>query len=155
MENQGFIDAVKLAMEAEKRAAEFYHQASEHTSDPKGRDMFAQLERFELKHYENLETYLEGDFREYKGTEFEEFKTALSPQTYEGDGLTNDIDAISYAIEAEKKAKAAYRDLAALAAEERIVAFFNKLVYEEDLHRRLLEDQYFALSNKGYWTWGE
>jgi rubrerythrin len=48
------IDAVDLALEAEKAAYEFYKHAAEKTKDENGRRMFERLAEDEDKHYETL-----------------------------------------------------------------------------------------------------
>jgi rubrerythrin len=32
---------------------------------------------------------------------------------------------------------------------------FKKLAREEELHERILNDQYYSLNNNGVWTWGD
>ncbi|UCE20396.1 MAG: ferritin family protein [Gemmatimonadota bacterium] len=48
------VDAVDLALEAEKAAHEFYKQAAEKTNDEEGRRMFERLAEDEENHYETL-----------------------------------------------------------------------------------------------------
>ena len=50
----GAIDAVDLAIEAEKAAHAFYRQAAEKTKDEKGRRLFERLAEDEEDHYETL-----------------------------------------------------------------------------------------------------
>lgn len=158
--NASMIDAVRMAMVAEKNAAEFYKKAAEGTSDPRGKNMFDQLVSFEKSHFEALNSVLEsmeqGAFAGYEGYSFEK-DNAETPITAKLDEaqLTTAIDALNIAIEAEKKAKEAYTDLAAKSTDEKITDLFTRLAAEEGLHRKVLEDQFLALSNQGYWTWGE
>ena len=146
-------------MQAEQVAAEFYEQAAKRTSNPKGRDMFMQLASFEQAHYRILKKYLEslgvGKFEGYEGTSFSEIPPQVQQSSPTGDSLQTDLDALTLAIEAEKKARAAYIDLAKNSTDDSVSSFFLKLASEENLHRKVLEDQFYTLSNKGLWTWGE
>ncbi len=48
------LKAVKVAMEAEKEAYQFYAKAAKQTKNPKGKEMFQQLSEFEMNHYQRL-----------------------------------------------------------------------------------------------------
>ncbi len=156
---EAFIDAVKSAMKSEQEAVAFYKKAARETQNPKGRDMFTQLVSFEEAHYAALARLLDsldsGGFTSYEGTSFSTDETLVVSQNITPQQHQTDIDALSVAIEAEEKARAKYLDLAESATEKKVAAFFTKLAAEEELHRRVLDDQFFALSNKGHWTWGD
>lgn len=151
--------AIELAMHAELEAAGFYKRAAAGCLDPRGKDMFAQLERFERSHFENLKELRAGlggerIWQGYAGTDF------LPGRPGEGVDLDApakqaDIDALQLAIEAERRAQAHYDDLAARAKQEAVVEMFRKLSVEEALHEKVLQDQFYALSNQGHWMWGE
>lgn len=154
-----WIDAVRLAMKAEQGAAEFYAKAAERTGDPRGRDMFAQLAAFEKSHYTALGSMLEnaqtGAFAPYAGTGFADFRPEQPAAPLSETNMKSDIDALTIAIDAEKKAQAAYREMAESADDPEVLALFHKLAEEEAMHKKVLEDQVYALSNQGHWTWGE
>jgi rubrerythrin len=151
--------AIELAMHAEAEAEAFYTRAGESTGDPRGRDMFAQLARFEHHHYVSLQRLheaLRGDFPGYQAA------AALLPERPSAAPLTlgeqqrkNDVDALTIAIAAETKAAASYRDLSARALADAVKKMFAKLAEEEELHRKVLEDQFFALTNASRWNWGD
>jgi len=157
--NNALKDAVIIAMEAEKEAVEFYGKAAKNTEDSSGKNMFLQLVNFEKSHYAVLKKYLEslssGNFEKYEGVSFEKVLSVTDRAPLSDQGIKTDIDAISIAIEAEKKARKAYDNLAASVSSKEVKAFFNRLAYEEELHRRVLEDQFLMLSNNGRWGWGE
>ena len=157
--HQALLEAVKMAMNAEQEAAAFYEKAAGNTGDPRGRDMFLQLVTFEKSHYValgKLQSSLEGgEFQAYKGTAFSATKPGVPLSDFSPKRLKTDIDALNFAIEAEKKARATYLDLAGSAPGQEVADFFKKLAAEEQLHQKVLEDQFYALSNRGYWTWGE
>jgi len=55
----------------------------------------------------------------------------------------------------EKKAGAYYRSMAELTKDSRGKDMYKRLASEEDLHEKLLNDQYYSLHNTGIWSWGD
>jgi rubrerythrin len=51
-----FGEAIKVIMDTERRAYEFYKKASETSPDAKDREIFDMLARMELSHYEHFRT---------------------------------------------------------------------------------------------------
>jgi rubrerythrin len=152
------IDAIELALQAEADAQVFYTAAAAACGDPRGKDMFAQLARFEQSHFENLKLLranLTGEsWSGYTGTEFR-LDAPGGGAELDTLQIKSDIDAINLAIQAERKAADGYADLAEKARDPQVVDMFRKLSAEESLHLKVLEDQFFALSNEGHWVWGE
>ena len=60
---------------------------------------------------------------------------------------------LSKAIENEKIAGERYRALAEETADPMGQAMFRNLANEEMIHQRILEDEFFSLSNQGVWGW--
>jgi rubrerythrin len=155
----GLLNAIKSAMDAEQKAAAFYKEAAQHTSDPKGKDMFTQLVAFEQGHYATLGKLLasvengQPGTVQYDSASFRPTTPAVSGlEKQAGAHLQSAIDAVTLAIAAEKKARDNYRAMAVSADDQALVDLFMKLADEEELHRKVLDDQFFALANKGTWT---
>jgi rubrerythrin len=157
--NEELVSAVKAAMNAEQKAASFYAHAEQNTSDPRGKNMFAQLAQFENAHFEALSSYLKsldgGEFNGYSGTEFQKIGPESPKEPLSQQVLQTDIDALKVGIDAEKRAEENYRKMAGMTEDATVSAFFAKLAEEESLHRKVLEDQFYGLANNGHWTWGE
>jgi rubrerythrin len=154
------IEAIKLAMEAEKEAYQTYSRAAKKTVDPKGRDMFQQLSEFEMNHYQKLKDLLkslqeEGEWILYEGTSLKKKFIPLKMKKPKGQEQLTDMDALKIAIREEKKAQAYYRSLAELAKDPRGRDMYKRLANEEALHEKLLNDQYYSLQNTGLWSWGD
>jgi len=71
------------------------------------------------------------------------------------DAATEYLEALRLAIAAEEKAESEYKKLAAHADDSNGRQMFERLAEEEAIHRKVLDDQYYALSNKGLWLWGD
>jgi rubrerythrin len=153
------VDAVKMAMKAERDAAAYYVKASEGATESRAKDMFRQLASFENSHHTALASFLKslngGSFAGYEGTSFAKNGPPAPSSPLSPAEVKSSIEALAIAIESEKAARDAYLRLAISASEPKVADFFNRLASEEGLHRKVLEDQFYALSNKGAWTWGE
>jgi len=154
------IKAIKVAMEAEKEASQFYSKAAKKTKNPKGRDMFQQLSEFETNHYQRLKelskSLLEkGEWILYSGTSFKKKSAPLKMEKPKGQEQLTDMDALKIAIREEKKARAYYRSMAELTKDPRGRDMYKHLADEEALHEKVLDDQYYSLHNTGVWSWGD
>jgi rubrerythrin len=154
------IKAVKVAMEAEKEAYQTYSKAAKKTINPKGRDMFQQLSEFEMNHYQKLKDLLKslqekGEWILYEGTSLKKKTIPLKTQKPKGQEQLTDMDALKIAIREEKKAQAYYRSMAELTKDPRGRDMYKRLVDEEALHEKILNDQYYSLHNTGLWSWGD
>jgi rubrerythrin len=157
----GIEEALKTAMAAELEAQAFYSRAASKVQDPNGRDLLGRLAAFEQYHYEKLDTLRQslqeaGSFVEYQTRTIEEFAPTVSSGETAGtelEDLTDPPSILIKAIENEKMAGERYRDLALATDDPTGVAMFNDLANEEMLHQRILEDEFYSLSNTGVWGW--
>jgi rubrerythrin len=154
------LKAIKVAMEAEKEAAQSYSKASKKTRNPKGRDMLQQLSEFEMNHYQKLKDLSkslqeQGEWILYSGTSFRKKSIPLKMEKAKGQEQLTDMDALKIAIREEKKAQAYYRSMAELIKDPRGKDMYKRLANEEALHEKVLNDQYYSLHNTGVWTWGD
>jgi len=154
------INAVKVAMEAEKDAYQAYSKAAKRTKNPKGRDMFQQLSEFEMNHYQKLKALLKslretGEWILYEGTSLKKKALPLKTNKPQGQEQLTDMDALKIAVREEKKAQTYYRSMAELTKDPRGKNMYKRLADEEALHEKLLNDQYYSLHNTGVWSWGD
>ena len=154
------IEAIKVAMEAEKDAYQAYSKAAKKTINPKGRDMFQQLSEFEMNHYQKLKELLKsvqekGEWILYEGTSLKKKTISLKTQKPKGQEQLTDMDALRIAIREEKKSRAYYRSMAELTKDPLGRDMYKRLANEEALHEKLLNDQYYSLHNTGLWSWGD
>ena len=154
------IRAIEVAMEAEKEASRLYGKMSKKTKNPRGRDMFEQLSDFEMNHYNRLRELADslqekGEWIHYPGTSLKNKALAIKADQPRGQDQLTDMDALRLAIREEKKAGAYYRSMAELARDPRGKDMYKRLAGEEELHEKLLNDQYYSLHNTGIWSWGD
>jgi rubrerythrin len=157
----GLQEALQIAMDAEIKARDFYTQAATRTEDAAGRDLLGRLAAFEQYHYEQLAKLAKSlgkgaAFIDYETRSIEQFE----PMAPGGEAVDTKLEALKdmasilgAAIENEKKAGERYRALAKETADPRGQGMFRDLANEEMMHQRILEDEFFSLSNEGTWGW--
>jgi rubrerythrin len=157
----GIEEALDIAMAAELKAQAFYAQAAVEVTDPRGRDLLGRLAAFEQYHYQRLSELArslqeDGEFIVYETRSVEQFapmegvgETAGTPLAK----LEGEASILGTAIENEKVAGERYRLLAEETTDAKGRAMFRDLANEERLHQRILEDEFFSLSNRGGWAW--
>lgn len=154
------LAALDAAIQGEAEAQAFYRAAAEKTDDPGGRAMFGELAAFEA-HHEELLTALKQSLAAGQGWITYEGRTLAKVPASEVKGAptpgahTDALEALRLAIAAEQKAEAQYRALGRSAADRAGREMFERIAAEEALHRKLLDDQFFALTNRGVWQWGD
>ena len=157
----GLEEALDIAMAAELRAQAFYAQAAVEIQDPHGRDLLGRLAAFEQYHYQKLAELAhslqeDGRFIEYETRTMEQFAPLVGRGETAGTQLgelTDVAGILGKAIENEKIAGERYRVLAEETSEPDGQDMFRKLANEEMIHQRILEDEFFSISNKGVWGW--
>jgi rubrerythrin len=121
--------------------------------------MFRELADFEGHHRERLTALKEslrsgGSWIRYGGRELSKIPAEGGARKAVG-STAGALEALQLAIAAEETAEARYREIAATIEDEKGRSMFERLAAEEALHRRLLDDQYYALANRGEWVWGD
>jgi rubrerythrin len=157
------LDAIKASMETEMDAHNFYSRAARKTQNPKGRDMFSQLADFEKNHFRHLKALYdslkkEGKWIAYSGSAFPKKGKKIREDLSIKGGIgsqADDIDALSMAIKEERKAGKYYLEMAQETEDSTGRDMFKKLAREEELHEKVLNDQFYSLTNSGLWTWGD
>ncbi|MGQ9598444.1 MAG: ferritin family protein [Anaerolineae bacterium] len=157
----GLAEALEIAMEAELKAQAFYAQAAAEVQDPRGRDLLGRLAAFEQYHYQKLlelsrSLHAEGLFIPYEPRTVDQFMPLIGQGETAGtllDQLKSETQILSKAIENEKLAGERYRTLAEETSDPVGRDMFRQLAGEEMIHQRILEDEFFSLSNKGSWSW--
>ena len=157
----GLEEALDIAMDAELKAQAFYAQAAVEVKDPRGRDLLSRLAAFEQYHYQKLSELAQslkedGTYVVYETKGIEQFDPLAGGGEAAGmdvSGLEGETAVLSKAIENEKIAGERYQVLADQTEDPQGKAMFRDLANEERMHQRILEDEFFSLSNQGVWGW--
>lgn len=161
--NLNIMDAIKIAMEAEEKARQFYLDAKEKVSDADAQNLLAQLAAFEEHHYDKL-LALYSSLQEEQGfIAYMPSNIALPTvshgleggRTAQEQNLETVVQILGTAIDAEKSARSRYEELAEQTADPDGRAMFRQLAEEEHTHYRILSDELYNLSNRGLWVWSE
>jgi rubrerythrin len=150
-------DLLREAMNAEAKAQAFYTDASDKAQSQAGKKLFKELADFEGRHYDLVKGII--DTRNQGNA----IKKAGAPELIpdakseiEGEVEPNKdeiVDVLNIAIAAEKDAQLKYREIAGIIEEPEGKVIFNNLAEEEYRHQRILEDQFYHMSNKGLIIW--
>jgi len=158
MDNQdlNFLDAIRMAIEAEESAAAFYEEAAKKTENPLGRELLEQLADFERYHHTNLLALEDslcnnGACILYEGRELT-FPVPDEIEEIKQADKMSAIGIIEAAIEIKRKAEERYAALAEQTADPNGQAMFERLAEEEHVNRRILERAYWSLNNRGVWV---
>jgi rubrerythrin len=157
MAEQGLslLGALRVAMEAERKAAVYYADAARRASNPMTQGLFHQLVEFERYHkLAELETSLrnQGGFIRYEGREMVLPTPGDMPGVKEVEQMSV-MDAVTAAIELERESETRYTALARQVTDPEGRAMFERLAGEEQTHARLLQAAYWNLNDTGVWKW--
>ena len=145
------------AMNSEIKAKEFYEDATTKAESQAGKKLFKELSEFEQNHYERVKKIIENRDKGLK-IEKPEFTQDIpmirSEVTGEFENNKDEIvTIINLAIESEKNAHERYKRIAEMIDDEDGKNVFNDLAMEERNHQRILEDEFYQLSNQGTIIW--
>jgi len=144
------------AMNSELEAKKFYIDASNKAQSKSGKKLFRELAEFEENHYNRVRKIIK---LHNNKLELEESITKkdipVVNSEVEGEFEPNKdeiVTVINLAIESEKKAQERYKKIADMIDDEGKNIFQN-LSLEEKNHQKILEDEFYQLSNKGTIIW--
>jgi rubrerythrin len=156
----GIEEALDIAIEAELKAQAFYAQAATWVENPHGRDLLGRLAAFEQHHYQKLtelarSLQMGGQFIAYEPHTIDQFAPLAGGEAGGAlpEGFENEAGILGQAIQMEKVAGERYRVLAGETTDGAGQTMFRRLANEEQVHQRILEDEFFSLSNQGVWGW--
>lgn len=154
------LEALKLAMETEKRGLETYLGFARQTGDETGKNMFILLARDELEHFEVLERALAQLGLSGRWADIEVRQSLVErvvPKLRERDvrvkgqrGI-DQVQALQAALEQERRSFELYRGQLAAAADPSARKTFRKLMEMEEAHHAILEAELDNITETGFW----
>ena len=156
-ENVDVDDLLVEAMDSEIEAKRFYEEASAKAQSQAGKKLFQELADFELNHYQRIRAIIETRNRGSRIRDSDQrHKAHVIRAEIKGEIETNKdeiISVIHLAIESEKNAQLRYQRIAEAIDDDEGKQIFERFVEEERNHQRILEDQFYHISNKGTIVW--
>ena len=156
MDNSLLDELLVEAMESEIKARDFYEKASTKSQSNAGKKLFMELAEFEQNHYERIKKIIElrktnSNFHDMNL--LQNIPMVRSEIEGEIEPNVNEItEIINLAIESEKNSYERYKKIAESLNEEGR-KIFNNLAEEEKKHQKILEDEFYQISNKGVIIW--
>ena len=152
-------DLLLEALNSEIEAEKFYKNASLKAQSNAGKSLFSKLAEFEQNHYSRVKKIIESRDNGLKIEKPDYCHDDLKVESeVEGEFEPNKSEiatVISLAIESEKKAQVRYRTIAEMFDDEVGKNIFYDFEREEKNHQKILEDEFYHLSNRGTIIWGE
>lgn len=148
---RNYKEILKMAIQNEVEAFEFYRDAAVKMKDPAMKRAFQELADEEAGHKALLEGYLQNDMKEMKFTEEADYKVA---ETVEAQVLSVDMpfkDAIALAMKKEQEAMEMYQQFACASEEGKQKETFLELAKMELGHKARLEDIYTNVAFVEVW----
>lgn len=145
------------AMNKELEAKNFYNNAAGKAKSKAGKKLFNELASFEQNHYEKVKGIIESRNKDRDIEVNSEAQEIMSIKSeIEGELEPNKdeiVTVINLAIDAEIKAQERYNKIAQLMNDSESKKIFQNLAQDERNHQRILEDEFYQLSNKGTIIW--
>ncbi|OGP85611.1 MAG: hypothetical protein A2Y95_06885, partial [Deltaproteobacteria bacterium RBG_13_65_10] len=155
-------EAIKTAIEFERKVLKVYQDAGKNAVDPVGRSVFSQLATEEAGHVAYLESRLT-EWRKDGHIALEELRTIVPDKGRIAEGRkrlakpmrgkpasATEVEYLKRALVAEKETSAFYRRMVSELAEERRTLFARFLEIEEG-HVAIVEAELDAVSGSGFW----
>ena len=145
------------ALDSELKAKEFYLNAHNKAKSKSGKQLFKELAEFEQNHYDRVKEIIEDQTggKILNESKIKSKNIQIKPEI-EGEFEPNKdeiVTVINLAIDAEIKAQERYTKIAKLMSDEESKKIFQNLAQDERNHQRILEDEFYHLSNKGTIIW--
>jgi rubrerythrin len=152
-----FLDAIRMAMEAEHEATTFYSDAVQKTTNPLARKLFEQLANFEHYHYTKLADLEESLCKNdacimYENRDLDFPVPDEVEQIKQADKMSA-MGVITMALEIKSKARERYTALAEQTTDPDGQAMFKRLAEEERANHHILDKVYWRLNNRGRRAW--
>jgi len=155
-------EAIKTAIEFERKVLKVYQEAGKNAVDPVGRSVFSQLAKEEAGHVAYLESRLT-EWQKGGHIALEELRTIVPDKGRIAEGRkrlakpmrgkpasATEVEYLKRALVAEKETSAFYRRMVSELAEERRTLFARFLEIEEG-HVAIVEAELDAVSGSGFW----
>jgi rubrerythrin len=164
-QNLDLVDAIQIALEAEKKSVAAYSDAAEKAPHGVLQRLFNDLAEFEQLHYDKVAELAESLRKKGKYIVYEASTISIPAQsevqfsTAEADALTAKktslMDVLTMAQNIEKNANKRYAALAEQTDDPDGKAMFQRLSKEEKGHLQLLTEVYWNLNDLGVLAWSE
>ena len=151
--NANIDSLLKEAMDSEEKAKEFYLYASQKAKSKAGKKLFKELADFEQNHYNQVKKIIESRNIGQKVKDSSSGQEIPSVRSeIEGEFEPNK-DEVIMVINLAIDAQARYVQIAKMLEDDTEKEIFNNLAQDERNHQKILEDEFYHISNKGTIIW--
>jgi len=151
MNSDQYKEILKMAIENEVEAAEFYQGVYDKTQDASLKDIFGKLANEERGHRKMLEGFFNNESKPLKFKETSGYKVAESVEMPRLSMDMKPADAIALAMKKEQEAMEMYQAFAAASDDAGQKETFENLARMEQSHKTHLEDLYSTMAFPEVW----
>ncbi|MFC1576965.1 ferritin family protein [Candidatus Omnitrophota bacterium] len=161
-------DALKQALDMEKKGYEFYNEMSEKSENDITKKTFAFLAKDEMLHLDSIKKFHEAVGADEKtpafdlnaakkdrGTDRAIFSERLSDLTEKIKRADDDKKAFDFAMEFENNGYRYYQNMLKEAKDENLIRLLNFLIEEENEHYELIKRTSEYLTDPAHWFMSE
>ncbi len=154
------MEAIKKAIQMEKDGRAFYLKAAAQTSSEMGVSIFESLAADELMHLDTFQKIFENtvgknEWEELVNTSKKYANLTVFPKDLNsakgGSPDTNELDALSIAMDAEKHAVDFYGGILKETEDPMVRDILEEIIQQEKNHYMLLNEEFTHLSSTGHW----
>jgi len=155
------MTSVEMTIKMEKDAVAFYKQCAEKTNSPVGKKMFLSIAEDEQHHIACAINVMKGlGFQPSRTTPKQDMKSIYEQNKeimmQKVDATTDDVDALSIAMNMEKEGADFYKKAASDAATPAEKALFECLAKDEEEHFQIFQNTCSLLTDSSNWyMWQE
>jgi rubrerythrin len=157
------VDAIQIALQAEKKAVDAYSEAAKNASHEALERLFSGLANFEQHHYDKVAELAaslqkKGKYIVYEAPSLSilaqsEVEVAKDAGAVLGGKKVSLMDVLTLAQNIEQQADKRYAALAEQTSDRDGKAMFQQLAKEEQGHLKLLTTVYWNLNDRGVLSW--
>lgn len=151
MTQEEYKKILKMAIDNEVEAYDFYKGVSEKTKDPTQKMLFSQLAEEERGHEKLLAGYLCADAKTFHFDESVDYKITESVEMPKLSLTMKPADAIALAMKKEQEAMKMYTTFANLSIDQDQKKIFQELANMEKGHKTKLENLYVDVAYPEEW----
>lgn len=162
-QDPSLVDAIQIALQAEKKAVEAYSDAAKSAHHDALQRLFSSLADFEQHHYDKVTELATSLAKKGRYIVYEAPSIAIAAQSEievakgAGDILGREkvslMDVLTLAQNIEQQADKRYSALAEQTSDRDGKAMFKQLAKEEQSHLKLLTTVYWNLNDRGVLAW--
>ena len=151
MKKEEIMSILKLAVQKEINAHDFYTKAASKVKDKSVQQLFEELAQDELQHRQTLEKFIESEVTNLDFKPVLDYKVADTVEHPEPTLDMSFVEAVALSMKHEQDAMDMYTGLSVISIDEDVKNLFHSLANMEQVHKTKLEELYNNVAFAEQW----